>query len=152
MPAQFIRVIKHNFTWWNIFCRPLSSSHPSTVMYLFSLCNLIFASFCLGTLIIAASLLTMSKHFQFQPIIHGHHDCSARVSFGRNDTEGLVREPPNCVLRCFPSFDWSLLKYLHMISLPRSTHFLQRCPAHPSFIVILLISRAVSTDHSWLHA
>lgn len=55
------------------------------------------------------------------------------------------------MLGWFPSFDSSLSKHLHLITAHHYTHFLQHCPAYPSFIV-LVISSVVSTDSSQLHA
>lgn len=72
-----------------------------------------------------------------------------QTTFRRNDTEGLAQEAPKS--GCFPSFDSSLSKHLHMITANHYTHFLQHCPAYPSFIV-LVISSVVPTDSSQLHA
>lgn len=127
---QFISAIDHNFTRWNISCKPLSSLHPSTVTCLFSLFDLLLHLLAF----IAASLLTMSRHFQFQRPIFMFTMMAVHVYLLEEMTQKFLhKKHPNVCSGVFPHLI-GLFKSICICSLysaiPISSSI--ALPTHPS--------------------
>lgn len=127
---QFISAIIHNFTRWNISCRPLSSLHPSTVTCLFSLFDLLLHLL----VFIAASLLTVSRHFQFQRPIFMFTMMVLHVFLLEEMTQKVLRKKhPNVCSSFFPHLI-GLFNNICIFSLYSATPISSSIalPTHPS--------------------